>query len=75
MKTLEMKAAHKEDCKRVFKNYDLTCERCQELKNGAAPREGWNDAKDRAYQQFKRALAAHDCVERKCGPVCVAFDW
>lgn len=72
---MNIKTAHKANCKRVFKNYDRTCARCLELANGAAPREGWNNAKDRAYQQFKRALDAHNCLTANCGPVCTAFDW
>ncbi len=32
---------HKEDCERVFKNYDMTCPRCVELANGSPARDGW----------------------------------
>ena len=35
------KTYHKEDCKRVFKNYDHSCPRCVELINGAEARKGW----------------------------------
>ena len=51
------------------------CPRCDELLSGARPIEGWNARKDREYANFKRALAAHNCQERNCGPVCTAFDW
>lgn len=36
-----MKAAHKSDCKRIFRRYDPDCPRCQELAAGAAPRKPW----------------------------------
>jgi hypothetical protein len=36
-----MKTLHSENCKRVFKKYDKECPRCQELANGAEPREAW----------------------------------
>ena len=32
---------HRADCSRVFKNYDMTCDRCVELSNGLAARPGW----------------------------------
>ncbi len=70
-----MKTTHTTACKRVFKNYDMTCPRCQELAGGAKPRAGWNDAKDAEYARFKSALKAHDCTKSNCGPVCTAFDW
>lgn len=36
------KVVHKEDCTRVFKKYDVSCPRCQELIKGAEPRAGWS---------------------------------
>lgn len=41
MQTTITKVVHKEDCKRVFKNYDMDCPRCVELANGAKPRDAW----------------------------------
>ena len=35
------KVIHKEDCRRVFKNYDMTCDRCKELAEGSEPRKAW----------------------------------
>jgi len=34
---------HIQDCKRVFKNYDLNCSRRKELASRAEARRGWND--------------------------------
>ncbi len=36
-----MKTLHKDDCSRIFKNYDKSCPRCIELMSGSAPREAW----------------------------------
>jgi hypothetical protein len=76
---MEVITKHKEDCNRVFKNYDLTCPRCIELANGSKPREGWqkkyyeNKAGEEA--RFLQALKNHDCEKSGCLPICVAFDW
>jgi len=71
--------AHNSDCSRVFKNYDLGCPRCLELKNGAPARDGWQKAyytnKAVQEQNFTKALKNHNCTQSHCGPVCVAFDW
>ncbi len=76
---MQTKTKHKEDCSRVFKNYDMTCPRCIELKNGSEPRQGWQTSyygnKAREEAQFIRQLKNHDCVESNCGIVCTAFDW
>jgi len=70
---------HKPDCKMTFGRKDPSCPRCQELLNGAPPRDGWQKAyfhkKQTDYEQFRRALAAHNCQKSKCGPICTAFDW
>lgn len=66
---------HKADCARAFSHKDMSCPRCIELANGAAPRAGWNDAKIAREEQFSRELAAHDCKERKCNVVCTFGDW
>jgi len=36
-----IKVVHKEDCVRVFKRYDASCPRCQELMKGLEPRKPW----------------------------------
>lgn len=75
---------HKSDCSRVFKNYDATCPRCQELSSGATPREGWQksyfELKARNEQVERAAIAEHFApngphARGECGPVCTAFDW
>ena len=70
-----MNTKHKENCKRVFKNYDATCPRCNELAQGAPAREGWNDVKKAQDAQRSRWIAEHDCKQNGCGNVCTAFDW
>ena len=74
-----IKTSHASNCSRVFKNYDLNCPRCIELKNGSTPRDGWQKAyyndKRVKEQRFLNAIKTHNCVQSKCGPVCVAFDW
>jgi len=37
------KTVHKNGCERVFKNYDKSCARCQELAGGSPAREGWGE--------------------------------
>jgi hypothetical protein len=65
--TTETGTKHAADCKRVFNRYDATCPRCQELAQGAKPREGWNamyEAMDGGYG------VKHDCQQSHCGPIC-----
>ena len=74
-----MKTYHKQDCKRVFKNYDLSCLRCQELDNGATPREGWNDIKIQQEEIRFREITEHYRDHESCdyvrrGVPCVKFD-
>ena len=69
-----MKVKHKEECKRVFKSYDMTCPRCIELSEGAKARKGWNDDKIESERRLMLAINNHDCVKSGCGPVCIAFD-
>jgi hypothetical protein len=73
--TMMIKTAHKQDCKRVFKNYDLSCKRCVELSTGSKPRTGWGDHKREMEAQEIRAIRAHDCKASNCGPVCTFGDW
>ena len=78
--TLQTTTKHKEDCGRVFKNYDMTCPRCVELKNGAQPREGWQREyfarKASEEAALTKAIKEHDCAKSNCSIVCcTAFDW
>ncbi len=75
-----MKITHKQDCKRIFSRYDLTCPRCQELQNGASPREGWGDRRHQQDLARSRAIEAHYANHNTCdyerrGVPCVTFDW
>ncbi len=73
----EVTMKHKSDCKMSFGRKDPTCDRCQELLNGAAPRSGWQAG----YFSFKKqqeanqlaAIKNHKCTN--CGPVCTFGDW
>lgn len=69
------KVIHSDNCSRVFKNYDMTCPRCQELANGSKARAGWNDTKLHQEAARSRAIQSHNCQASKCMSVCVAFDW
>lgn len=56
---------HNDNCKRVFKKYDLTCPRCIELSQGEAPRQGWQasyfEAKKRNAEIWAIHLASQHC--------------
>ena len=77
----DMSTKHKDDCKRVFKNYDATCPRCQELAAGEKPRAGWSDNKRIMEAQRRRAIAIHFAPGGRheqitaAGGVDTAFDW
>ena len=49
----KLKTKHKDDCRRVFKRYDLACPRCQELSNGAEARQGWFKPRQYTGDNFK----------------------
>jgi hypothetical protein len=66
---------HKHDCRRVFRVYDATCPRCQELAGGAAPRAGWGDAKRKAEAMSLLAIKNHDCRRSGCSVVCTFGDY
>jgi hypothetical protein len=58
------------------------CPRCEELANGAAPREGYNDRQQRLDAERSAAIRTHyqdhdnTCPYMRDGAgVCVAFDW
>ena len=63
----------------IFGRKEADCPRCEELKNGAKPRDGWQKsyfvAKKRNEAARIEAIRNHNCVESKCGTVCTAFDW
>ena len=79
MSTTETKVKHKLDCARVFNRYDANCPRCQELMQGATPREGWGDRKRQQEAIQGRAISAHFKSERhlngECGVICTFGDW
>ena len=75
---------HATDCGRVFNRYDAACPRCQELKAGAAPRQGWQGPyfSEKAHREamWKRGLDEHFApngphAKGLCGPVCTFGDW
>ncbi len=71
---------HSNNCTRVFKNYDLACPRCLELKNGAVARSGWQaeyySRKAREEQYTRNAIKKHfESEEHKKEIVCTAFDY
>ena len=75
------KTLHSLDCKRVFRNYDAACPRCQELMKGEKPRAGWSDHKRRFEAQSARYMAAHFAPGGRhdqivaAGGVDTAFEW
>lgn len=73
--TNTQKVTHKTDCQRVFSRYDMTCPRCYQLANGAAPRRGWGATKKMFDAQHLAAVRAHDCKASNCGPVCTFGEW
>ncbi len=52
---------HNDACTRAFANLSPLgcCPRCDELRAGAKPREGWNDAKLREEAQRRDAIRRH----------------
>jgi len=66
---------HSPTCARVFKRYDPSCARCQELSQGAPAREGWGQLKREAEAREARWLREHNCQTAHCGPVCTYGDW
>ena len=63
---------HREDCGRVFKNYDMACPRCQELSNGSSPRDGWQksyyEAKARDARIWEAHLKSQHCDHNNTNP-------
>lgn len=54
------KVVHKADCGRVFKKYDASCPRCQELMQGAEPRNAWFTP--RVYRPETYKSCGHDAL-------------
>ena len=69
------KTAHAPDCRMAFGRKDPSCPRCQELLAGAAPRRGWGSLAREHEAERVRAIQAHNCKARGCGPVCTFGDW
>ena len=73
------RVTHSLTCARVFRRYDQSCPRCQELAGGAAPREGWGDRKRRDDLRHAEECRAHfTSYEHRsggCGPVCTFGQW
>lgn len=73
---------HSNSCGMAFGRYtklDGQCPRCDELKNGAAPKAGWQTKyfakKKQDEENFYKSLRAHNCQASNCGPVCTFGDW
>ncbi len=77
MLTATTKTRHIEQCKRVFKNYDLTCLRCLELIAGDTPRPSWNSPRLAREARTLDAIRTHYVNGKpKCGNVvCTCFEW
>jgi len=48
-----------------------TCPRCDELRAGAAPKQGWG----RSSRYDGYATEKHSCQESNCAPICTWGDW
>lgn len=53
------KVVHSVNCSRVFKNYDISCPRCQELAQGSTARPGWANNRRELDQQRCAAIKRH----------------
>lgn len=51
------------------------CPRCNELNQGAAPVKWSQQIKAEENARFRAALAAHNCRESRCMPICTFGDW
>lgn len=73
------KTYHKTECARVFKRYDTTCPRCQELASGAGARRGWGPSREQRDAQASAEIHAHFTSEKHraggCGVVCTFGEW
>jgi hypothetical protein len=52
------------------------CLRCDQLANGAAPRQQASRGRAKQMEELRSmAIATDNCKVSNCGSVCVAFDW
>lgn len=74
----QVQATHNDQCRMAFGRPTKqagTCPRCDELREGAAPRKGWGDHKRRFEAQRSEAIRRHDCKLAGCSYVCTFGDW
>lgn len=71
------KTRHGDRCSLAFGRLspEGECARCDELRGGARPRQGWGARQRQQEEATLRAIRNHDCQQARCGPVCTAFDW
>jgi hypothetical protein len=70
------KTYHTEDCRRVFKRYDLSCPRCSELANGSEARKGWGPSNDqRRCVEIDSHFKSEKHLSGGCGIVCTFGEW
>lgn len=69
-----MSTKHKVDCNMAFGRKDPTCPRCQELTNGAKPRDSWHQKRQDNNRRVME-IRNHNCRQSGCGPVCTFGDW
>jgi hypothetical protein len=72
------KTKHSVDCQRVFKNYDPSCPRCNELASGSPARKGWYSRKAEDIKQAGRISTHFASLEHrtgKCEIVCTWGEW
>ena len=55
----------------VFGRLTGGCPRCDELRAGAAPRQGWG----RSSRYDGHSTEPHSCQESNCAPICTWGDW
>ena len=55
----------------VFGRLTGGCPRCDELRAGAAPKQGWG----RSSRFDGYATEKHSCQESNCAPICTFGDW
>lgn len=76
------KSKHSAECVMAFGRPSPAgvCVRCDELRNGAAPRASWNAGKVAAQRAQLAGITAHFAPgsphsRGMCGPVCTLGDW
>lgn len=68
---------HNSTCKMAFgrPSKHSECPRCEELKTGAAPRQGWGASRKVMERMQSQAIRSHNCKASRCGIVCTANEW